>query len=319
MFLYPPPDVNWKAKAFFGWVLSALPGGSTLYYLAQRHLLRSLPMPEQDFRIRVEAACWHLGNYQQHGRQPLGDATFLEFGTGWDLVIPMVLASAGVGHQVLLDRERLARVELVDSSLARLHAIVPADIRCTVGTLPDLARLPDSGPRPGTLAPFLAGLGIEYRAPADARATGLPDTVCDAVTNTATLEHIPEAAIAQIMPEMFRVLRPGGLLSCEIDLSDHFSHSDPSISPWHFLRYSERTWRWLNSDLLYQNRLRASAHIALIQAAGFEIIQLERGFPSGVDVEQMAMPPVHPTDVRYTDRRDLLASSIRLVGRKPSR
>jgi SAM-dependent methyltransferase len=274
-------------------------------------------MPEPDFGIRVEAACWHLGNYQRHGHRPLGDATFLEFGTGWDLVIPLVLAAAGVGHQVLLDRDPLARVELVDSSLARLHAMAPADIRRTGSALPDFTRLPASGPRRGDLAPWLADLRIEYRAPTDARATGLPDETCDAVTNTATLEHIPEPAIAEIMREMFRVLRPGGLLSCEIDLSDHFNHSDPSISPWHFLRYSDRAWGWLNSDLLYQNRLRASAHVALIRAAGFEIIQREPGFPSGVDVEQVAMPPVHPTDVRYADRRDLLASSIRLVGRKP--
>jgi SAM-dependent methyltransferase len=311
--------VNWKAKAVLGRALSALPGHSTLYYLAQRHLMRSLPMPDPDFRIRVEAACWHLGNYQQHGRQPLGKATFLEFGAGWDLVIPLTFASAGVGHQVLLDRDPLARVELVDSSLARLHAMVSADTRPPACALPDLAGLPASGPRPGDLASWLAGLRIEYRAPADARATGLPDAACDTVTNTATLEHIPEPAIAQIMHEMFRVLRPGGILSCEIDLSDHFSHSDPSISPWHFLRYSERDWRWLNSDLLYQNRLRASVHISLIRAAGFEIVQLEPGFPSGVDVEQMAMPPVHPTDIRHADRRDLLATSIRLVGRKPSR
>ena len=310
--------MNWKAKAFLGRALSALPGRSTLYYLAQRHLMRSLPMPEPDFRIRVEAACWHLGNYERHGPRPLGDATFLEFGTGWDLVIPLVLASAGVGHQLLLDRDPLARVELVHSSLARLHAMVAAEARRTVCARPDLARLPASGPRRGGLAPWLADLRIEYRAPADARATGLPDAACDAVTSTATLEHIPKPAIAQIMSEMFRVLRPGGLLSCEIDLSDHFSHSDPSISPWHFLRYSERGWRWLNSDLLYQNRLRASVHISLVRAAGFEIVQLEPGFPSDADVEKMALPPVHAADVHYTDRRDLLATSIRLVGRKPS-
>ncbi|HEV8699782.1 MAG TPA: methyltransferase domain-containing protein [Candidatus Polarisedimenticolia bacterium] len=311
--------MNWKAKAVFGQVLSALPGRATLYYLAQRFVTRSLPLPDPDFRIRVEAACWHLANYQRHGRRPLAEATFFEFGAGWDLAVPLMLAWAGVRHQVVVDRDRLARVELLNSSLGRLRALAAADTRLAgCAPLPNPAGLPAAGPHTSAdLDAWLSGFRIEYHAPADARATHLQDAACDAVTNTATLEHIPEPVIAEILREMFRILRPGGVLSCEIDPSDHFSHSDPSISPWNFLRYSEGAWRWLNSDMLYQNRLRASAYVALVQAAGFEIIHVETGFPAGMDIERIATPPVHPTAVRCTDRRDLLASSMRLVGRKP--
>ncbi len=48
---------------------------------------------------------------------------------------------------------------------------------------------------------------IEYRA-GDAMATGLPDASVDVVTCTHVYEHVPDAA--QMMDEIFRVLRPGG-------------------------------------------------------------------------------------------------------------
>ena len=45
-------------------------------------------------------------------------------------------------------------------------------------------------------------------------------------------------------------------MSSRIDLSDHHSHFDASLSPYNFLRFDDRRWRLANSSLLFQNRLR---------------------------------------------------------------
>jgi hypothetical protein len=100
-------------------------------------------------------------------------------------------------------------------------------------------------------------------------------------------------------------------------MSDHFSHSDASISPWHFLRFDERTWALVNADMLYQNRLRASAYLDAAREAGFELVEVDRRYPRGCDPDTAELPDVHPTYTSYVDRRDLLAHKLYFVARKP--
>ena len=56
-------------------------------------------------------------------------------------------------------------------------------------------------------------------------------------------------------------------MSFRIDLADHYSYFDKSSSRYHFLRYDDRRWRWANSPLQYQNRLR-SDYRRLVEGAG---------------------------------------------------
>ena len=72
-----------------------------------------------------------------------------------------------------------------------------------------------------------------------------------------------------------RLLRKGGLISVTVDYSDHWSHSDPSITEYNFLRYSEDEWHRYNPSLHYQNRLRHSDYYKMLQNAGFQIIKEE--------------------------------------------
>ncbi len=57
-----------------------------------------------------------------------------------------------------------------------------------------------------------------------------------------------------------------------IDMNDHYSYFDASITPYNFLRYSEATWRLFNNAIHYQNRLRISDYRTLHHETGFEIV-----------------------------------------------
>src|SRR5205823_13839725 len=85
--------------------------------------------------------------------------------------------------------------------------------------------------------------GIDYRAPCDAKKTGLPSLSVDYITSTSTLEHIPPEAIRLILRECYRVLRDRGVISLLIDYNDHYTYSDHKISVYNFLRYSDWVWR----------------------------------------------------------------------------
>jgi hypothetical protein len=58
-----------------------------------------------------------------------------------------------------------------------------------------------------------------------------------------------------------------------IDYSDHFSHSDASISPINFLQYSDAEWaRYAGNRYMYMNRLRHDDFLALFESAGHRIL-----------------------------------------------
>jgi hypothetical protein len=272
--------MRWLAKAALQRGLGLLPQGERLNYLFQRHVARSLPGGEAVARRKFARALQHLRAYEEHGPdRPAGDAVFYEFGAGWDLAIPLSYAALGVGRQVLVDIRPSARVELVNDSLALLNQLWD-ELQAEAGR----ELRPLDGPL-SSLAELETRLGIAYLAPRDARATGLDGESIDFVTSTDVCEHIPEGDLAQIFHECARLLRPGGAISCRIDLQDHYAYFDPSLSRYHFLRFSDRAWRLVNSPLHFQNRLREPDYLRLVQDTGLELVSWT---PSGPSAQGLA-------------------------------
>jgi hypothetical protein len=75
-------------------------------------------------------------------------------------------------------------------------------------------------------------------------------------------EHIPPDDLQAIMAEANRITKPTGLLLHLVDHTDHFSHADPTLSPLHFLRYSDVEWRrYADNRHAYVNRLREDDYL----------------------------------------------------------
>jgi len=265
--------MRWVAKAALQRGLGLLPQGERLNYLFQRHVARSLPGGEAVVRRKLARARQHL---EAFGR-PADDAVFYEFGAGWDLAIPLSYAALGVGRQVLVDIRPSARAELVNETITLLER----ELGSLGGPVSSLSELEER-------------FGITYLAPRDARATGLESGSIDFVTSTDVCEHIPEEDLAQIFHECRRLLRPGGAISCRIDLQDHYAYFDPSLSRYHFLRFSDRAWGLVNSPLHFQNRLREPDYRRLVEEAGLEVVSWTPSGPSEeglAELEAMELAP----------------------------
>lgn len=240
--------MNWRLKALGHWGVSLLPRSDDLGYLMQRRLTKSLPMSNELFDEQVSAADRHLALATRHiGRSP---RSVYEFGAGWDLVVPLVLASRGVPHQTVTDVRRLLRPELVADTAIRL----------------------------GTSADW-ESLGIKYLAPLNARATGLPAASFDVVTSTNTLEHVPETQLLPLLAECRRLLRADGVMTAKVDYRDHYSYGDPAVGPFAFLRYGPREWRKWNPPSHYQSRLRHVDYLRAFEASGLELVEDEHADP----------------------------------------
>jgi SAM-dependent methyltransferase len=247
--------MHWQTKARAFRVLSAVPFGTNAHFLLQRHVTRRLPRPEKQVKAIYGRAQSLLAQFTMHSNRAVDTATFFEFGSGRDLIVPLAFSACGAKRFITVDIERLARLDLV-----RSNATIVA--RLSGATRPPLSSWDD----------LEQDWHVDYRAPADARATDLGADTIDCAVSVETLEHIPKHDIFDILKETHRILRPDGLALMQIDYGDHFKGFDSSISSFNFLTYSDEDWQPFQSRFQYVNRMRHSEYIGLFERAGFEVV-----------------------------------------------
>ncbi len=158
---------------------------------------------------------------------------------------------------------------------------------------------------------MLRELNATYLTSGSASWGSIPDNAVDYVFSHAVLEHVRRAEFGATMREVFRVLKPGGLASHNIDLKDHLGGRLNN------LRFPERLWEqdWFAARSgFYTNRLRPSELLRHFAEAGFELL--------GSVVAQF---PDVPTRRQVMDRAframpedELRASGLRVMLRKPA-
>jgi SAM-dependent methyltransferase len=231
-------------------------------------VFRTLPLSVAGFRGKASRALEHFGAFREFVRTEPEDAAFYEFGAGWDLIIPLTYYALGVESQTLVDIRPLARLELVEASTHTFESERPW-LEAKAGR--PLRSLGE--PRIASVSELRDRFGIEYLAPRDAGDTRLTAGSFDFISSTDTLEHIPVHELGRVLGECRRLLKDSGVLSSRVDLEDHYSHFDPSLSDFNFLKFGDRSWRLLNPPLHYQSRLRYPDYLRLLRESGFEILR----------------------------------------------
>jgi len=298
--------LNWRLKALAQTLFSVVPRGQSLNYLMQRHVTRSVPSRPEVISADITGFGEYLTDFARLTSTDLQTAVFYEFGAGIDLVGPLVMYCLGVNRQIVVDIRRLARPWLIKTAMQTICDLRPKDAR----------RLPS--PPSVDSADFFASLreryGIDYLAPADARATSLADNCIDCVTSTRTLEHIPPADIKKILVECRRLTRATGLIISRIDYQDHYSYVDPSLTVYNFLHFSDPQWRIWNPALQYQNRLRHSDYQRLFEASGWQVIEERRRPVTREDLAALESVAVHKRFSHY-DPEDLATRGAVFIAR----
>lgn len=264
--------MRWQAKALIQATLSRLPYHHYLYRWLQL-AVRSNPLDMADQYGRKS------GFLKRMRDQGLGveGRVFLEIGTGWYPVLPILLRLLGAERVITLDlnpwltRKTLAAtVSATEGALGRVAEDFAVPLDLVRKRFADVsAGTADAG---AGVAEALGRCGIEYRMPCDATATGLPDRTADYVVSANVLEHVPAGVIAGILRESRRVLKPDGYHVHHVNPADHYAIDDPRISKVHFLRYSPSAWYYIGgSGVAYHNRLRCIDLVRLFEEAGYDI------------------------------------------------
>ena len=306
--------MRWQTKAALMQVFSRLPLGQDLHYIVQRRITRSLPSSDAKFIEIFDQAKKHLDALGRHSAARIEDAHLYEFGAGFELGIPLSFYALGAGSQVLVDIRKLLRVELVNETIEKLQRISPQGHLCRT---PEkfLDENHSHGDSDAWINLLEQWYGVRYLSPCDARNTRLENGSVDFVTSTNTLEHIPAADIRLILQECRRLLRKDGVMSFIIDYKDHYSYSDPKITVYNFLKYSDSAWRWYSPAFHYQNRLRHKDHVGLIRAAGFEVVEENLSPPSQADIAHLNQAHISPLFKQQYSVSELAIHGAHLVMR----
>lgn len=276
--------MNWRLKCLGSKIFETGPFGRVAYRLGQR-LVTGRYIP------KVTAAT--LGTYSipvEAFKRIGGARVALEFGAGRSLITPLLLSAAGAEKVYTFDLQRLAHIEQVNAVIEQL------------------AYLTDGAWRPvADFAELESRYGVVYRAPGDARATGLADGSVDLVYSTATMEHIPPEQIRAIMRECRRILQPEGRICFTIDYHDHYASSDRTIGFMNFYQFSDEEWRRYSPEAHFQNRLRHSDYVNLFRDEGWTIVE-ERSLTEWWSERDLAKVTLHPAFERYS-HEDLTASN----------
>jgi hypothetical protein len=271
---------SWLLKTGAQHIFSCLPRSDRWNELLQRHVTGGLRLEVHDeFLEKVRACRRHLDYYETCSRRPREDFSALEIGTGWFPIIPLGLYLCGAREIWTYDIVRLLRLDTFYTVLdyyillyrtGELKEVLPAAIPSRVERLVQFS----SSPRKIGPEECLERLGI-HALIGDVRVTGLPQGSIDFVFSHGVLEHFPWEMLVEALKELRRVSGQDSVMSHYLGLADQFASFDRSITPYNFLRYSKRAWRWLDSPMIPQNRLRISDYRTAFSGAGFVVAASE--------------------------------------------
>jgi hypothetical protein len=304
----------WLLKAMIQRGVGALPYPHFWNGLLQDWVTHSTRLTDEIFFENLQNCRIHLANLQRHS--PIAPRNFcaFELGTGWFPVVPIGLFLCGAREiwtwdiAPLLRRDRLKGVidrflKLEQKQLLRNHlATLPERLMLLREVMLDF----DSRKRePDQLLDYL---NIHYRI-GNAIQSGLPPASVDLIVSDVVLEYLPVAELSNIFREFRRIAAPEAVMSHSIALDDQYSGSDPRITQFNFLRFSDGIWRWLTNPIIPLNRLRITDYRNLFIEQGFQIVEeiARRGDPA-----ELARTPLAERFRRYPIE-DLLVTYARLV------
>ena len=283
---------NWLIKSAIHRVISWLPWSQYWNELMQTHLTRSLNLTSAHVVTKLDE-CRRYCQSLQVRRPGIEDFVVVEIGTGWYPTAPIGLYLCGAKEthtydiEALLTSGRIKRVVELVLELERsgeLARILPACLPERVARLGDLLRADDAE----SPASMLARVGVKVVI-GDASGTGLPDQSVDLIFSSVVLAHIPPVVLSGMLDEVRRIAKPGGLMCHIINLGDQYSYFDPSITRFNYLKYTPGQWRWLNSPMIPQNRLRISDYRRMFEEFGFRIFEEDNTIGDESDLRQTAI------------------------------
>lgn len=154
-------------------------------------------------------------------------------------------------------------------------------------------------------------LGFEYVLDPEGKLNQIEKESFDFAVSGGVLEHVLARDAPEIINNIGRVLKRGGLSVHSINIRDHLYLYDRTVSPKQYLRYSDRVWSLcFKNDLQYINRIQRSEWLELFRKAGLSLAEEQ------IEPEDLSGLRIAPEYKKF-EKKDLCCGGLLLVHRKP--
>jgi SAM-dependent methyltransferase len=223
---------------------------------------------------------YHFGVFQYHLAgceiEDLRGKKVLEIGPGNGLLTALFAHTLHADHIWLVDQE-----ELAEDARANFESAV--EYLRSKGLNPPAISRSQSLPQQLRYTYLTEGLNSLRQ---------IPSCSIDFLFSQTVMEHVRLSEFDELVREMRRVLKPGGVASHWVDFGDHLQYALNN------LRFSEKVWesRFMASSGFYTNRIPFPAMQQRFRDAGFAVqVVDESRWPAGLPTSQskMALPYRH--------------------------
>ena len=247
-------QINWKIKSLLYSIFSFFKLKKT-FYLTQKYITK---------RSKVNISSIHkMWKYHGDAIESNNIENLLEVGAGKSLEQNIYLSYLFKNkiYQTTIDINNMLDFELFNSASLQISRLLNIKYPGKIKTIKEIRNV----------------YNIKYIAPQSTSDLIKINSKFDICLSSTTLEHFAEKDLDIYLNDAKKLIKKNGLISSVIDYSDHYSHTDKTISPLNFLQFSKKEWEKYNNSFLYQNRLRHRDYVKLFKKFNYEIVQEIKG------------------------------------------
>ncbi|MCU0328574.1 MAG: hypothetical protein MUE53_06245 [Chitinophagales bacterium] len=269
---------KWYLKAIVQKFISFLPFSQEFNYFFQRFITQGITLRDYYFYDRLLHAKNHIASFKKHAKVDILSKV-VELGSGWHPIIPISFFLIGSEQIITFDIHNLITKKTLAKTIGKfLESYEKGILNDYLEVLPEKIALLKKiilNYDTQSFEEILESIHIVYLVQETGIIEEIKENSIDLIVSNNTLEHISEEELKNLFLQFSLWLKhEKGVMSHFIDMTDHFSHFDTSISALNFLKYSPNQWAWIDNSIQPQNRLRLDDYISIFQDQKFILLEV---------------------------------------------
>ena len=265
--------MKWYVKSLTQKILSLIPYGRKLNFLLQKQF-GELHEINNESIIREILMEFITPIINEYGK--ISNLKIVEIGTGWVPILPIIISLYG-GECITYDVVRHIDREILIKTLIFIREHLNIILPSTDLSSENIEEKLNKAIQASSIEDVLQILGLQYIAPFDTTQLPTDDSSQDVVISRLVLSSIPAGILPEVLSDLFRITKPGGLSIHTFGLHDEYASIDPSVTMINYLKYP--TWFWdkfINNRIKYSNRARYPYYLNLFNKTGFTVISFDK-------------------------------------------